>query len=145
MLLDAQLQFSAAQALTATAVSTNVIDLGAVRQIGVGEPMCIVLAAIVAADFTTGNETYQVDIQTDDNSAFSSATTLSSTVITAAQLTLGAIRVIAVPQTGMERYLRLNYTLGGTTPTLTASSWLQPLSMVAGLPVQYADSITISM
>jgi hypothetical protein len=144
MLLDAQLQFSAAQALTATAVSTNVIDLGAVRQIGVGEPLSILVCVIVAADFTTANETYQIDIQTDDNSAFSSATTLSSTILTAAQLTLGAVRAIAVPRYNMERYLRLNYTLGGTTPTVTLSTWLQPTGMISELPTQYADAITIT-
>lgn len=143
MLLDAQLQFSAAQALTATAVSTNVIDLGSVRQIGVGEQLSIVLAAIVAADFTTGNETYQIDIQTDDNSSFSSATTLRSTVITAADLALGAVNVLSCPRRNMERYLRLNYTLGGTTPTVTLSAWLQPTNMIPST-TDYPDAITIS-
>jgi hypothetical protein len=144
MMLDAQLQFSAAQALTATAVSTNVLDLGVARQIAIGEPLSILLCVIVAADFTTANETYQIDIQTDDNSAFSSATTLSSTILTAAQLTLGAVHAINMPRTNMERYLRLNYTLGGTTPTVTLSTWLQPTNMIAGLPTQYPDAITIT-
>ena len=43
MILDAQNQFSSAQALTATADSTNVIDLGVAREIGVGEPMCVLI------------------------------------------------------------------------------------------------------
>lgn len=143
MLLDAQLQFSAAQALTATAVSDNIIDLGSARQIGIGEQFAILLCAIVAADFTTGNETYSVELQTDDNSSFTSATVLSTTAILASQLTLGAVRVINFPRTGAERYIRLNYVLAGTTPTVTLSAWLQPLDMIPAT-VNYADAITIS-
>lgn len=145
MLLDAQLQFSAAQAITADAVSTNVIDLGSARQLGIGEQLAILIAVIVAADATTGDETYSFEIQTDDNSGFSSATTLSDTDIPRAQLTIGSIHVIPLPRAGLERYVRLNYDVGGTTPTITVSSWLQPLNMIAGLPQQYPDAITISM
>ncbi len=144
MLLDKQLELSNAQSLSATAVSTNVIDLGASRQIGNGEPLVFVLCSIVAADYTSANETYQVDIQTDDNSGFSSATTLASVVFPASQLTLGSIRLIPFPSGNVERFIRLNYTLGGTTPTWTVSAYLQPYEMVAGLPVQYPDAITIS-
>lgn len=144
MILDAQLQFSAAQALTATAVSTNILDLGSARQIGIGEQLSILLCAIVAADFTTGDETYSVAVQTDDNASFSSATVLSTTAILASQLTLGAVYVIAFPRTGVERYVRLNYVLAGTTPTVTLSAWLQPTNMIAAASTQYPDALTIS-
>jgi hypothetical protein len=144
MLLDAQLQFSAAQAITADAVSTNIIDLGSVRQVGVGEPMSLLICVIVAADATTGDETYSFELQTDDNSAFSSATTLLDQDISRTLLTLGSVHVIAIPRAALERYLRLNYDVGGTTPTITVSSWLQPTNMVAGLPIQYADALTIT-
>lgn len=143
MLLDAQLQFSAAQALTADAASTNVIDLSSARQIGLGEAIGVLLCVIVAADFTTGDETYAFQIQTDDNSSFSSATTLSTTTLTAAVLTLGSRHFIPLPRAGIERYLRLNYDVGGTSPTLTVSAWLQPADMVDG-QVVYPDAITIS-
>ena len=59
MILDSLLKFSDAQALTATADSTNVIDLSNDRDIGIGEPMALVVTVGVAADFTTGDETYQ--------------------------------------------------------------------------------------
>jgi hypothetical protein len=42
MITDALLQLSSAQAVTATAVSTNTIDLGQARDIGVGEDLYIV-------------------------------------------------------------------------------------------------------
>ncbi len=130
MLLDAQLQLSAAQALTATAVSTNSIDLGSARQIAVGSQVSVLLCSIVGADFTSANETYQVDIQTDDNSSFSSPTVIASTVIPAAQLPTGGIFALSIPRTRMERYMRLNYTLGGTTPSWTVSAFVQPTDMI---------------
>jgi hypothetical protein len=144
MLLDAQLQFSAAQAITADAASTNSIDLGAVRQIAIGQPLVILVCVIVAADATTGDETYSFELQTDDNSAFRSATTLMDTDIPRAQLTLGSIHAIPVPRAGLERYIRLNYDVGGTTPTITVSAWLQPADMVQGAYTQYADALTIT-
>jgi len=47
------------------------------------------------------------------------------------------------PNTSFERYSRLNYTLGGTTPTVTVTAHLVPLSFVQNEQV-YADNITIS-
>lgn len=140
MYVDAQLLLSDAQALTATAVSTNIIDLGSDRDIGPGRGLSFVLTTDVAADSTTGNETYQVDIQTDDNSGFSSATTICSYVILAAALTAGSIHVLPMPNTN-ERYVRLNYTLGGTTPTWTVTSFV---GLDAQLYQAYPNNYTIS-
>ena len=81
MILDAQNQFSSAQALTATADSTNVIDLGVAREIGVGEPMCVLINLTVAADDGNGDETYVVELETDDNAAMSSSVILGSATI----------------------------------------------------------------
>lgn len=143
MILDALLMFSDAQALTATAASTNSIDLGPARNLFDGEPMAVLLQVDVAADFTTTDETYAVAIQTDDNTAFSSATVMSTQTLTAAQLTAGAVIPIPVPTANPERYLRLSYTLGGTTPTVTVSAFLQPMSMLQKNRI-YADGFTIS-
>lgn len=141
MYVDSQNRFSASQALTATAASTNLIDLGVDRDIGVGEPLAVVLTVEAAADFTTGNETYQVDVETDDNSSFSSASVIARRIPTAAELTLGTVMAIPLPNTN-ERYIRLNYTLGGTTPTVTLSAHLAPLSMVQNNRT-YADGFNI--
>ena len=43
MYTDAQNLFSDAQALTVTADSTNVIDLGVDRNVGQGEPLAVVI------------------------------------------------------------------------------------------------------
>ncbi len=143
MILDAQLMFSDAQAITADAASTNIIDLGSVRQIAVGTPMAVLVGGDVSADITTTDETYSVNIQTDDNAAFSSPTTVSTNVITAANLAAGAKHIISVPQAGMERYMRVYYDVGGTTPTVTLTAFLAPLDFIGNNGL-YADAITIS-
>ena len=53
MILDNQLVLSDAQALTATAASTNVLDLKAAGLYGNGEPLALVVWVDVAADGTT--------------------------------------------------------------------------------------------
>ncbi|KVE99267.1 Bbp16 family capsid cement protein [Burkholderia vietnamiensis] len=123
MYIDSLLEFSRAQALTASAASSNIIDLGSDRDIGPGRPLWVVVAAAVSADNTTGDETYSIALQTDDNAAFSSPTTIATVAPAAASLTAGARLVIGMPFAN-ERYLRLNYTLGGTTPSVTLNAFL---------------------
>ena len=53
MILDSQLKFSDSQAVTASAVGTNVIDLSVARSIGSGEPMVVMFVVDVAADQTS--------------------------------------------------------------------------------------------
>lgn len=143
MYLDAQLLYSDAQALVATAVSTNIVDHGADRNLGIGEPLAIVVIVDVALDRTTGDETYAVTLQTDDNAAFSSATTVTGPV-SLLTYAAGTKFIIPVPpDTLMERFSRLNYTLGGITPTGTVTAFMIPLSMIQN-DVHYADAITIT-
>lgn len=130
MLLDAQLMFSQAQAVTTDAVSTNIIDLGTPRQIGVGRGMGILITVDSAADATTGDELYSFELQTDDNAGFSSQTTLFSQDIPRASLTVGSRHFIPLPLARIERYIRLNYNTGGTTPIITISAWLHPSDMI---------------
>src|SRR3989304_1431934 len=73
MILDSQCQFSASQALTATALSTNVINLSVDRNIGVGTPMAVMFNVSVAADQTTGDEDYMFDIETASDAGITTA------------------------------------------------------------------------
>jgi hypothetical protein len=130
MILDSFLQFSAAQALTATAASTSYIDLGVDRNVGVGTPLSVVITLDVAADATDGNETYSAALQTDSSSAFGSAVTLGTATITRGDAA-GTKYIIPLPaDSKADRYLRLNYTLGGTTPTVTLTAELQPTNAI---------------
>lgn len=123
MFLDAQLEFSNAQT-AATAVSTNVLDLtpskGAVRDIGVGQPVYLVLYTPTVLAGTS--PTLTAAVQTDDAAAFSSAAVLFTTpALTPADFAKGPV-VFVLPG-GAEKFLRLSYTAGGTvsTGTITAS------------------------
>lgn len=142
MIIDSQNQLSDAQALTATADSTNYIDLGVDRDIGRGEPMAAVIVVDVAADITTGNETYQFQIETDDNTSFSSSTIIADRTIAAASLTAGSVHVIPLALAN-ERYIQGVYTLGGTSPTVTVTTFIQPMNMI-GEYITYANGYTIS-
>jgi hypothetical protein len=134
MFLDALTMVSNAQALTATALSDKSIDLGPVaRRAGTGEPMAFVVQVDVAADHTTGNETYQIDVVQSDNADLSSADVLESRIISYVDLTAGATHYIDLPAAVLlKRYVGLQYTLGGTTPSLTVTAALQPKSMIEG-------------
>lgn len=144
MILDGQLQFSDDQALTATAVGTNVIDLSVDRSIGNGEPMAVVFSIGVAADQTTGDEDYTFEVEYASDAAQTTGRQLigrrvfeSGTPTAPAQdadlLVAGFKVVIPIPPTDLsesERYLGVRYVLAGTTPTITVSAYLQPLSMI---------------
>ncbi|VFS64153.1 Uncharacterised protein [Kluyvera cryocrescens] len=132
MILDKLLMFSEKQAVTATAASTDVIDLGpidgTVRDIGVGEP----LEWFVTTDATAtaaGAATVNVNLQTSaDNSTW--VTLASSGDLALSALTAGK-RIVSqkVPQ-GVLRYLRLNYVVG--TGPLTAGAFTSGINLRRG-------------
>lgn len=158
MFLDAQNQFSDAQAVTASAVGANVIDLGVKRSIGNGEPMGVLFVVDVAADQTTGDEDYTFDVEVASDAAQTTARKLlgravfeSGTPTAPAKdadlLVAGYSFVIPLPPlvslTEAERFLGIRYVTAGTSPTITVTAALVPLSFVqASIP--YADNITIS-
>lgn len=142
MYLDSLLKLSDAQALTATTDSTNVIDLSNDRDIGIGEPMGIVITVGVSADIANADETYQFLLETDDNEAMSSASIIGNITVQAANLIAGDKVVIPLGHAN-ERYLQMRYVLGGTTPSVTVDAFLQPLSMIDGT-VTYASGYSIT-
>lgn len=124
MIMDSTLLFSEDQAITATAVSTNVIDLGVDRDIKKGMDLELLLA-VTTAFAAAGAATLTVTVQTDDNEAFASPTVLAtSAAIPVADLVAGAQPFpISVPGP-TNRYLRLNYTVATgpfTAGNMTAS------------------------
>lgn len=147
MLLDAQTLLSDAQALTATANSTNVFDSSSDRNIGLGEALGVKVTLDVGTDGTTGDETYTVKIVTDDNAALSSASDVTGAISIPRSTAAGTSYIIPIPpNTATERYIGLTYTLGGTTPTATVTAWIAPLSMLdtSGTSVYYAAGYTVA-
>ncbi len=120
MIFDQQSILSDAQAITATAASTNVIDLGPiatgiVRDIGKGTQTPLLIQVVEAFNNLTS---LTVALQVDDNEAFSSAKTVWSEVVVLASLTAGFVAIPEfIPRGTNERYMRLNYTVTGTAPT----------------------------
>lgn len=119
MFIDKRLQVSADQALTATAASTDVVDLSSDRDIGPGKPMWLVVVAKTGLGGTS--PTIAVSIETDDNSSFSSATSLISTATLTAFAT--GQRIVLPMAFANERYIRAKYTMGGTSPTATVDAF----------------------
>ena len=157
MYIDDQLLLSDSQALTATAVGTNVIDLSVARSMGNGEALAVVFVVEVAADQTTGDEDYtftaeysSVAAQTSGYITIGQRLFESGTPAAPAQnadlLVAGYKFFIPIPPTTAgddERYLGVRYTLAGTTPTITVSAYLAPMSTI-DQNVLYADGYDIT-
>lgn len=157
MYIDAQNLFSDAQALTATAVGTNVIDLGVARAIGNGEAMGVLITVDVAADQGTGDEDYTFDVEYATNAAQSTGRQLvgrrifeSGTPTAPAQdadlLVAGFKFVIPVPPTTVgesARYIGIRYVLAGTSPSITCTAALMPMSMI-NQTADYASGFSIT-
>ena len=136
---DKQTQLWSSAALTSTAVSTNAYDLGAapsnvsangaVVDPSTGEPICFAIAVGVAADHTTGDETYEFDIiSATANDLTTGQLIIAQYAILYSALTAGALIVLTMPpmQAGAvkQRFLGLKYIGGGTTPTITVTAWI---------------------
>jgi len=157
MFIDAEALFSNAQAVTADAVGTNVINLSVARAISNGEPMAVVFVVDVAADQTTGDEDYTFDVEFATNAAQTTGRQLvgrrvfeSGTPTAPAQnadlLVAGFQFSIPIPNVSDdedEQYLGIRYDVTGTTPTITCTAYLSPISMIQDPQVAYANGYTI--
>lgn len=122
MIFDLTNKFSSEQAVTATAASTNVVDLGVTsRDIGIGEVIPVWVG--VDVDFA-GLTSLQVSVQTDDAENFASAVTVVQTgAVLLADLKAGyEFAIQSIPKNALGRYVRVNYTVvgTGTAGTITA-------------------------
>ncbi|MEQ9887615.1 Bbp16 family capsid cement protein [Pectobacterium zantedeschiae] len=129
MILDKLLMFSEAQAVTATAASTDVIDLGPIdgtrRDIGVGTPLEFFVNVNTTAT-AAGAATVNIQLQTSaDNSTY--VTLFDSSALALATLTAGKrVASVKVPQ-GVLRYLRVNYSVA--TGPLTAGAFTAGINL----------------
>jgi hypothetical protein len=149
MMLDALLQVSSAQAVTATAVSTNAIDLGTPRDIGVGEDLYAVFAVDTTAT-AAGAATVTFEAITSAAADLSSPNVLTSTgAIGKAELTAGrALICLCLPPSSLaalplgQRYLGVRYTVA--TGPLTAGAFTANFSNTEVHGVKsYASGFTV--
>lgn len=128
MMTDALLQLSSAQVVTASAVSTNTIDLSQARDVGPGEDLFVVFSVDETAT-AAGAATVNFQIISSAAAALTSPTVLSQTdAIGKAELTVGrAPIVLRIAQTILaaqpigQRYLGVQYTVA--TGPLTAGKF----------------------
>lgn len=123
MILDQELTFSDAQALTATALSTNVIDLGplsglpsanTVRDLGAGDPMWLYIQVHTVLDSSGEGATLTITLESDSVSTIDSSATThwTSGSIAEATLVAGYEIKLKLPPGAYEQYLALRYTVG---------------------------------
>lgn len=129
MFMDADLLFSDAQAVTAAAASTNYYDTGPLgyvgstssttppsntgRNLGVSSELYFSISVDTTMTDSGSNSTLTVDLQTDDNTSFSSAATVATLVTIPAVSAAGTKYFVKVPiatTAPYERYIRIYYT-----------------------------------
>jgi hypothetical protein len=148
MVTDRNLLLTDAQALTASAVMTDSIALGkAGLDVGVGETLALVYQIDVAADYTSTNETYQFEVRTATNAdgTTGAVTLLQTPAFAGNTLTKGKRIVLPIPAQSISAtatHLAGYATLAGTTPTVTVTAFVTPLSMVQG-DVYYASGFSV--
>ncbi|ENL0158324.1 hypothetical protein AB3V52_001680 [Escherichia coli] len=129
MITDKLLMFSEAQAVTNTAASTDVIDLGPIdgnrRDIGVGYPLEFWVLVNEAAT-ASGEATVNIQLQTSENNS-SWSTIYDSGALAKATLTAGKRVVSAKVPAGVQRYRRVNYSVA--TGPLTAGKFTASISL----------------
>jgi hypothetical protein len=149
MLIDAFNEFSSAQAVTSTAISTNVVDLGAtntLKNLGAGESVWLIVRTIVAATDSGSDATLAVTLESDSTAdlatsatVHASSGTLAFGTFSPAGTTLLAIRL---PAGNYERYLGVRYTVA--SGPLTAGQFDAFLTKDFGSYRAYADNSTIA-
>lgn len=136
---DANLTFDDGVALTATRVSTNVIDLGMARDIGATNEPMQVLFQFDALPTASGSATVTVLLETSaDNStyvALATSATVGKASFTAVDPS-GGIRMVLPSIT--RKYLRLTYTVA--TGPLTAGTVSAHLVQVRDTNRTYANA-----
>lgn len=141
MMYDKLNTFGTDQAVTTTAPSTDIVDLGAARDLGNGEPLelVVLVTETVAA---AGAATVTFTLETDDTAGFSSAFVLASSgAMAKAALTAGTeVLRVKVPLDA-ERFLRTNYTVA--TGPLTAGKFTAFLAHDRQANRAYASGFTV--
>lgn len=126
MVLDKNTLFSEAQAIIASAASTNSLDLGALGKVSYGEKAQLLhnvghkhipLLIQVVEDFDALTS-LTIAVQSDNDVNFGSPKTVVSESVALADLVAGYVSVIDKLPRIKERYVRILYTVVGTDPTV---------------------------
>ena len=127
MYVDSQLEFSDSQAVTSTAISSNVVDLLAstgggtalaggntLLDVGAGQNMYLVVSTAVACTDTSSDATLAITLETDTAVGLGSSTVVASTGTLAFATYASAgtqVWVLKLPPFLYKRYIGLRYTI----------------------------------
>lgn len=164
MYIDSQLEFSDAQAVTSTAISTNVVDIlvtsGAAASaqgtytvtnssLDLGQdnvPLYLVVQTVAAATDTSSDATLTITLESDDNVGLSSPTvhfTTGALAFAAFSPANTRLVTIALPHGLYERYVGVRYTVASgplTAGTFDAYLTTDP----AGVRRTYRSGFAVS-
>ena len=109
-MLDEKLVFDEKAAVTASRVSTNILDLGAIEEAGRGAPKFVNIE--VDAAFDSSANTLAVDLVSDPAVEPDAADVVMGIVpaVAASELTLGKKWKVPLPSEGLARFVGLSYT-----------------------------------
>jgi len=144
MYLDALNQFSDAQAITAAAASTNVIDLGINRDIGTGQVLYLALNVDVAMTDSGSDSTVTVALEGDSTESFTPDGTQNLFIILATSA-IGVQHFHALDPGSPPlqfQFIRLLYT--PNNGNLTAGSFTAGLAQGIDKWTAYANGYTIT-
>ena len=124
MILDKFLEFSDAQAVTSTAISTNVVDLAPIgngvgtnttRDIGTGEDVYLVVVTNTTATDTGSDATLTVTLESDSTENLATSPTVhfsTGAIAFAGFATAGTVLAnVKLPAGNYERYMGVRYTV----------------------------------
>lgn len=149
MYVDKQEEFSDSQAVTASAISTNVIDLNpngsanTLQDVGTGEDMYLVIqvdAQVTAA----GAATVTFSLESDSDTGLTTSPTVHYTSAAVPKATLAPgyeVARIKLPAGDYERYLGVRYTVA--TGPLTGGSFSAFLANGIQANKQYASGFSV--
>lgn len=149
MILDKQTAFSAAQAVTVTAISTNVLDTrnastpALVDEGLLGEDLWLVVQCDTAAT-AGGAATLTISLESDSTANLATSATVhwTSSAFALASLTAGAVLArIKLPSGNYERYLGVRYTVA--TGPLTAGAFSAFLTPGIDRNINYPSGFSI--
>jgi hypothetical protein len=151
MILDAFNEFSDAQAVTSTAISTNVIDLGPVtdntlRDIGTGNPVWLIVKTNTTATDTSSDATLTITLESDSTANLATSATVhysTGAIAFASFATAGTVLVAVMLPSGLyEQYLGVRFTVA--SGPLTAGAFDAFLTKDADLYRAYAKRWSIA-
>lgn len=149
MIIDGENEFSSAQAVTSTAISTNVIDLGStntLKDMGNGQPVYLVIQTQTACTDTSSDATVAFTLESDSAVGLDSSATVHYTtgaLAFAAYAPVGTVvACVALPWSKTyERYLGVRYTVA--SGPLTAGAFDAFLTLDPQRWAAYANNYTV--